>query len=332
MKNFVNTMLGLPYVPKGDSIDTHVLAQRAIAYPKRGEGEQQVELIPKPASGLLTAGVDVQGDRLELVVWGWGAGGARWLIAWEQLHGDPGAADVWLELERWRLVQTVRTSREPRSRSRRCASTPATCRQGAPLLRWAAAQPRAGDHRQGRPGPQAARGAGREEVQARGQEAADAHGRHRLRKVAALMSALRVPDGAPGERALPRLDRPGVLRAADQRAPRHATEARPRGARVGAHPGPPQRSARLLVYAEAALTLVGKDVRAQLAEIVLRVNEAGAAIKRRRDAAAERASGRPADVLARDRVGTTRRCAGKRWRSHTGDRRRAGQRRLIAAA
>jgi phage terminase large subunit GpA-like protein len=48
---------------------------------------------------VLTAGVDVQGDRLELAVKGWGRGEESWLVLWEQLFGDPGRPDVWQLLE-----------------------------------------------------------------------------------------------------------------------------------------------------------------------------------------------------------------------------------------
>lgn len=49
--------------------------------------------------GLLTAGIDVQGDRLETVVYGWGRGEESWLIHWEVLWGDPGRPEVWARLD-----------------------------------------------------------------------------------------------------------------------------------------------------------------------------------------------------------------------------------------
>lgn len=89
MKTFVNTMLGMPYAEEGESISSHFLSQRTEAYPA-----------PVPNGvGLLTAGVDVQGDRLELAVYGWGAGEEKWLIAWEQFDGDPGSDQVWKDLD-----------------------------------------------------------------------------------------------------------------------------------------------------------------------------------------------------------------------------------------
>jgi phage terminase large subunit GpA-like protein len=104
MKTFVNTFLGLPYRERGESINAHFLASREEQYPSSGSGDGAVELIPAGV-GLLTAGVDVQGDRIELLVWGWGTGEERWLIAWEVLNGDPGQKEVWAELERRRLAQ-----------------------------------------------------------------------------------------------------------------------------------------------------------------------------------------------------------------------------------
>lgn len=89
MKSFVNTMLGLPYEEAGDKVDAHFLSKRTEEY--LGEVPNGV--------GLLTAGVDVQGDRLELVVYGWGAGEESWVIRWEQLNGDPGGDAVWKDLD-----------------------------------------------------------------------------------------------------------------------------------------------------------------------------------------------------------------------------------------
>ena len=47
----------------------------------------------------LTAGVDTQGDRLELQVIGWGAGEERWVVDYEILLGDPAQPSIWQELD-----------------------------------------------------------------------------------------------------------------------------------------------------------------------------------------------------------------------------------------
>jgi phage terminase large subunit GpA-like protein len=90
MKTFVNTMQGLPYEEEGDKVEKGFLAKRA---------EKYAAAVPNGV-GLLVAGVDVQGDRNELFVWGFGAGEESWLIAWEQLDGDPNQDEVWRLLDR----------------------------------------------------------------------------------------------------------------------------------------------------------------------------------------------------------------------------------------
>lgn len=48
---------------------------------------------------VLTCGVDVQSDRLELEVVGWGAGEVAWGIEYHRIFGDPTRQDIWLKLE-----------------------------------------------------------------------------------------------------------------------------------------------------------------------------------------------------------------------------------------
>jgi phage terminase large subunit GpA-like protein len=89
---FVNSSLGLPFERSlGDSLDWEKLHQRseAASY-QRGEVPQGVLM--------LTAGVDVQGDRLEVSIWGWGKGEQSWLIDHHQILGDPLENDVWQQL------------------------------------------------------------------------------------------------------------------------------------------------------------------------------------------------------------------------------------------
>ena len=47
----------------------------------------------------ITAGVDTQGDRLEVQIIGWGVGEECWVISYSILYGDPGGRDVWMELD-----------------------------------------------------------------------------------------------------------------------------------------------------------------------------------------------------------------------------------------
>ena len=49
--------------------------------------------------GLLVAGADIQGNRIEVEVVGYGKGRESWSIAYEVLHGDPAKDEVWRDLD-----------------------------------------------------------------------------------------------------------------------------------------------------------------------------------------------------------------------------------------
>lgn len=48
---------------------------------------------------LLTAGVDVQDNRLAISVWGWGEAETGWLIWHQEIMGDPTQTEVWSQLD-----------------------------------------------------------------------------------------------------------------------------------------------------------------------------------------------------------------------------------------
>lgn len=89
LKAFVNTVLGEEWEETGTEMDHQELAARREQY--RAE-------VPAPV-GLLTLGVDVQGDRLEASVWGWAADEEAYVITHEVLVGNPGQAQVWSHLD-----------------------------------------------------------------------------------------------------------------------------------------------------------------------------------------------------------------------------------------
>ena len=91
LKTWVNTVLGETWEERGDSVAAGSLAARLEHYPAE---------VPTGV-GVLVAAVDVQGDRLEVVVKGYGAGEESWLVAFTQIHGDPARESVWLELDRF---------------------------------------------------------------------------------------------------------------------------------------------------------------------------------------------------------------------------------------
>ncbi len=94
LKTWVNTWRGDTWEERGQGLDAHWLEGRREVYPTR-EG---TPVIPA-AAVLLTAGVDVQDDRLEVKVDAWGEGEESWALEYHVLHGDPAAPAVWKELD-----------------------------------------------------------------------------------------------------------------------------------------------------------------------------------------------------------------------------------------
>jgi len=93
LKTWVNTVLGETWEEKGDAVDADNLRARLEEYPAE---------VPHGVA-ILTAAVDVQGDRLELAVKGWGAAEESWLIALHQVQGDPARDATWFELDKMLL-------------------------------------------------------------------------------------------------------------------------------------------------------------------------------------------------------------------------------------
>lgn len=92
LQSFMNVSGAETWEEQGEQADPDSLAARAKA---SGYTSGQV-----PMGGLvLTAGVDMQPDRLEVEVVAWGHGEQSWSVDHLVLWGDPDAGDVWDELE-----------------------------------------------------------------------------------------------------------------------------------------------------------------------------------------------------------------------------------------
>lgn len=92
MRAFRNSSEGLTYEYKSDLPKADALAERAEHYEEK----------TVPWGGMvLTAGVDVQHDRLAIVIRAWGPGMESWLVYWGEIHGQtliPNAG-AWLDLD-----------------------------------------------------------------------------------------------------------------------------------------------------------------------------------------------------------------------------------------
>lgn len=92
LKVFVNTFLGESWEDQDGEIDE---IDSLIKRRKNYECE-----VPKGVL-VLTAGVDVQDDRLEVEVVGWGVGKTSWGIEYKVFYGDPGQDAVWNQLDEY---------------------------------------------------------------------------------------------------------------------------------------------------------------------------------------------------------------------------------------
>lgn len=91
LKTWVNTTLGESWEDQSDKTDTDGLIKRRERYNADLPNDVLV----------LTAGVDVQDDRLEVEVVGWGAGKESWGIDYKIFYGDPGQNAVWDQLDEY---------------------------------------------------------------------------------------------------------------------------------------------------------------------------------------------------------------------------------------
>lgn len=90
---FINSSKGESYEYQSTAPKTDELAKRALAYG---------ELTAPKGVLLVTAGVDVQGDRLAVVIIGLGRGEESWRLYWGELPGNPidPKDPVWTELDK----------------------------------------------------------------------------------------------------------------------------------------------------------------------------------------------------------------------------------------
>jgi phage terminase large subunit GpA-like protein len=90
MKGFVNTVLGLPYEEEAEAPEWGRLYERRESY--------RIGMVPE--RGLfLTAGVDVQKDRIEVEIVAWGRGKESWSVDYRVIEGDTARPEVWAKLD-----------------------------------------------------------------------------------------------------------------------------------------------------------------------------------------------------------------------------------------
>lgn len=89
LKTWINTTLGETYEEQGERIDEYDLFERREDWP---------DDLPEGAV-VLTAGVDVQDDRLAYEIMATGSGQETWSIQYNEIYGDPSSAELWQRLD-----------------------------------------------------------------------------------------------------------------------------------------------------------------------------------------------------------------------------------------
>ena len=89
-QTFINLVLGEPYEDRGDkALSERRLAARAETWPAE---------VPDGVAAI-TAGGDVQDDRVEIEIVGWGRNEESWSIAHEVIEGDPDTSLLWDQVD-----------------------------------------------------------------------------------------------------------------------------------------------------------------------------------------------------------------------------------------
>ena len=86
LKTFRNTVLGETWQDRGEAPDWERLVERREDF--------RIGMVP-PSALVLTAGVDVQDDRLECDVWGWAEGHTSWLVDHVVIPSSPREREPW---------------------------------------------------------------------------------------------------------------------------------------------------------------------------------------------------------------------------------------------
>ncbi len=100
---FVNTTLGEPWEAPSQTLPKSELMERREPYTLRAKGPdgEPKYFVPKGVL-VMTGGVDVHQDRIELQVEGYGLGEECWKLGYQIIDGDPTGDAVWDEL--WELL------------------------------------------------------------------------------------------------------------------------------------------------------------------------------------------------------------------------------------
>lgn len=103
LKTWINTSLGETWEADSEKIDPHAFSDRLEIW---DDGAPRGVL-------LVTCGVDVQADRLEVERVGWGVDEESWSLDHHVIHGDPSDPEIWRRLDAYLSEPTIRADGRP---------------------------------------------------------------------------------------------------------------------------------------------------------------------------------------------------------------------------
>jgi phage terminase large subunit GpA-like protein len=103
LKTFINTRLAETWIQPGERIEEDELSKRKEPYVyKRSDGNFVPCDVPDGVL-ILTAGVDIQDNRAEIEVVGWGLEWESWGIEYSVIYGDPCGQAFWKDVDEYLL-------------------------------------------------------------------------------------------------------------------------------------------------------------------------------------------------------------------------------------
>lgn len=133
LKTWTNTALGETWAEKGEAPEWQRLYERRSKDLSLGQAPDW--------AGLLTAGADVQRNRIEVDIWAWGPGMRSALVDHIVLDGDPAEDAVWAELDKL-LTREWETAGGRRLRPARWAIDTGDGYSTTQVYKWARKYPR----------------------------------------------------------------------------------------------------------------------------------------------------------------------------------------------
>lgn len=104
LRVFYNTKLGIPWEETGEVVDISVLGARTEEYNSK--------TLPSDVL-MITAGADVQGDRIECTTFGWGENKHVWMVEHQIFNGDTSGPQVWNDFYNYLTTEFKREDRLP---------------------------------------------------------------------------------------------------------------------------------------------------------------------------------------------------------------------------